>query len=210
MIKKTLITTAVSLTLMGATLVSMDSIARGPGGPGGHAARGGPPQAERLTLLERLDVDGDGVLSLEELSAGSSDKAERHFDRTDGDGDGLLSLEEFTAAGPRGHHPGIDELDPAAVEVCIEEILGYELPERPNSEAAFTMADTNLDASVDLDEFLAAGVLRAAERFAEIDADGDSAITSEEMEAFRVEQEKRRDAHHTCVTEQLDASDILN
>ena len=45
----------------------------------------------------------------------------------------------------------------------MEEILGYELPDRPDSAAAFDEVDTDDNGSVDWDEFLAAGELLAEE-----------------------------------------------
>ena len=55
-------------------------------------------------MLERLDADGDGALSLAEMP----DRAERGFDRLDADDDGAVTREEFEAAadhrrGPRHH-----------------------------------------------------------------------------------------------------------
>jgi Ca2+-binding EF-hand superfamily protein len=59
--------------------------------------------AERLgqradRMLERRDVSGDGMLSLEEMGKGP---AETGFARMDADGDGLISKEELQAAGQR-------------------------------------------------------------------------------------------------------------
>ncbi|HBG95856.1 MAG TPA: hypothetical protein DDY14_11195 [Chromatiaceae bacterium] len=207
-----LITTAFSLTLIGATLIGTDSIARGPGGYGGcQQGRGGPPRTERMTLLERLDTDGDGVMNMQEFIDGHTDKAERHFDRKDRDDNGLLSLEEFTTSGRRyGRGPDMDELDQQVLQACMEEILGYELPVRPNSEAAFASTDSDLNASVDLDEFQTAGLLRAEKRFAQIDTDSNGLLTNAELQAFRAERQQHRNAHHRCVIEQLNMEDLLN
>ncbi len=49
-------------------------------------------------MLERRDVSGDGMLSLEEMGKGP---AEMGFARLDTDGDGLISKEELEAAGQR-------------------------------------------------------------------------------------------------------------
>ena len=42
------------------------------------------------------------------------------------------------------------------------------------------------------------------------DGDGDGEVTSEEMDAFQTLQQERREAHRTCVDEQLDAADVLS
>ncbi len=73
MIKKTLLATAVSLSLIGSTLVSIDSFARD-GRGNGHGAH--------MTLLERLDSNNDGVLTIDELPASNADNAERRFNVT--------------------------------------------------------------------------------------------------------------------------------
>lgn len=203
---RTLISTTISLSVLSVSLLSIDSFAQGhpPGG------KRGPAHGERMTIQERLDTDGDGILGLEEFSTSTAGKASRHFDRKDADSDGVLSLEEFSTSGRHGRHPSPDSLDTDALELCMKEILGYELPERPESETAFGAADTDADGWVNVDEFLAANDLRTEERFAEIDEDGDWALTDAELGAYGEEKRERRDAHRTCVAEQMDEDDILN
>lgn len=201
MIKKTLLATAVSLSLIGSTLVSIEAYARGGKG-------GGPGQ--RLTLLERLDSNSDGVLTIEEFSVSNAEKSERIFNRKDSEGDGTLSLQEFSATGGRRGPGNQDDLDESALVLCMEEILGYTLPERPDSVTAFEAADSNDNYTVELEEFVAAGELRAEKRFSELDGDSDGEVTNEEMAAFQAQQQERREAHRTCVDEQRDEEDVLN
>lgn len=206
MIKKKLIATAVSLTLLGTLTISIDSFARGGRGEG-------PPRAqeERINLLEQLDTNGDGVLTRAEFIARNADGAERRFDYKDVNDDGVLSIEEFSAPrGPRRHADESERLDTDALTQCMEEVLGYELPEPPNAETAFALGDVNLDNLVDLEEFLLTEDLRADERFGEIDADGDGQLTSDEIDAFQLVKQEQRDARRTCEAEQLDLEVILN
>lgn len=63
-------------------------------------------------MLERLDQDGDGQLSLEEM-AGDPERAARMFSRLDRDGDGVISQEEAdqmrearAGRGKQGHGQG--------------------------------------------------------------------------------------------------------
>ena len=62
---------------------------------------------ERATrMMERLDADGDGRLSQDELAQGP--RSGRMFDRLDQNGDGVISKPEFDAARDRmgkGHGP---------------------------------------------------------------------------------------------------------
>lgn len=53
-------------------------------------------QARAEAIMERMDADGDGLLSLDELAA--EPNADRIFERIDADGDGTISKEEFDAA----------------------------------------------------------------------------------------------------------------
>lgn len=66
-------------------------------------------RAERMSarMLERLDEDGDGQLSLEEASAGGK-RSERIFERADADGDGVITRAEFMSAERPGGRPNRD------------------------------------------------------------------------------------------------------
>lgn len=76
-----------------------DHAMRGGDGPrgnqpmyGGDGPRGPNPEQ----MIERLDTDGDGLLSAEELAAAPQNQT--MFQRLDADGDGAISEEEFQAA----------------------------------------------------------------------------------------------------------------
>jgi Ca2+-binding EF-hand superfamily protein len=212
MFKQKFLISVVSLSLLAAPLISVDAFAHG--GKGGKRPNRQPPVV-RMSLLKRLDTNGDGILTLDEFSSRNAKRAKRLFKRLDQNGDSALSLDEFSVAGgPGGDHGGPggpgDDLDQNALELCMEEILGYELPQPPTAEEAFAAADTNEDDSVDLEEFLAADDARAAERFAEIDGDSDGGITKEEIKAYRATEKERHKAHRTCVAEQLDVEELLN
>jgi Ca2+-binding EF-hand superfamily protein len=55
------------------------------------------------TMIERMDADGDGELSADEMSGA---KRKSPFERMDTDGDGTLSEDEMNAIGDRGHGKG--------------------------------------------------------------------------------------------------------
>ena len=52
-------------------------------------------------MVERLDTDGDGKLSLEEIEAGTRRRPQKVFDRLDADDNGEVSLEELAEAQQR-------------------------------------------------------------------------------------------------------------
>ena len=205
MTKFKFLTTAASLALVGATLINVEAFARG-----GEEGKNGHSDPTRMTLLERLDSDADGVLSLDEFSEHNADKAQRHFNKKDADGDAVLSMEEFSAAGNHRRRPNLDGLDIDTLDLCVQEVLGYGLPQRPDSETAFAAVDANSDGVIDLDEFLLAGDVRAQERFADIDSDADAQLTSAEIDAHQADRHEQRDAHRSCVGEQLDEDNLFS
>lgn len=108
-------------------------------------------------MLERIDKNGDGQLSRDEV-AGMPRMAER-FDQLDGNGDGVL--------------------DKAELGKVRDRVRG-ELRER--AEERFEDTDTNGDGAIDLAEAQAAAQRRATEMFERLDADGDGRLTREEMD----------------------------
>lgn len=71
--------------------------------------------ARAARMIERMDADGDGLLSAAELASGQGGMPAAMFDRLDADGDGAVSKAEAEAAQARmrdhmqgrgGHHGG--------------------------------------------------------------------------------------------------------
>lgn len=64
---------------------------------GGKFGKDGGNRGDRAAkMIAKLDSDGDGLLSLEELSA--NPKPAQMFEKIDANGDGAISQEEFDAA----------------------------------------------------------------------------------------------------------------
>lgn len=151
MSKQTLLAAGILIPL---TLsVAMPAVAQGPAGPRGM-------------VFEELDLDGDGQITLEELT----NRGEARFAETDTDGDGALSRDEMIAAGR------------ARVEARVDRML----------EAA----DADGDGQITQDEIAALREdrreTRQARMFERLDADGDGAISAEEFEAMSDRFQGRR------------------
>ncbi|HET9621676.1 MAG TPA: hypothetical protein VFP84_09935 [Kofleriaceae bacterium] len=68
-------------------------------------------EAWRERRKERMDTDGDGVVSDEERAAAIKQRMNRVRDRLDGDGDGKLTPAELAAAPGRMHFENPEALD---------------------------------------------------------------------------------------------------
>lgn len=62
-------------------------------------------QADRLAeRFQRMDANGNGEISVDEMPQPDAERMTRMFDRADADGDGVISAEELAQMeGPRGH-----------------------------------------------------------------------------------------------------------
>lgn len=151
--KKVLVLTTVAATLLG-TVAFADS--HGMGGKGGMGMASGPRMAQ-LSFSE-LDTNGDGQLTLEELTARPAD----HFASADTDGDGGLSVEEMTEMMLSQMHDRIAAM----------------------AEQMVTRLDANKDGLIQADEMKPMGNDGAAlERmFAIMDINGDGAVSQEEFD----------------------------
>jgi Ca2+-binding EF-hand superfamily protein len=128
-------------------------------------------------LVEILDADGDGRLSVRELRG-----AHKVLGRLDADKDGQLAAAEV----PK-QHSGAFELGPAggnaglARVVFLANDMGRQtpLPARTKGPVWFRKMDRNRDGDVSRLEFLG-----TEEQFKAIDADGDGLITADEAERY--------------------------
>ncbi|MBB6522631.1 EF-hand domain-containing protein [Pseudoteredinibacter isoporae] len=126
-------------------------------------------QAAKSARFADMDTDKNGQLSQAELSAyGEAKKAEmqaKMFARLDGDSNGTVSLEEFI-----DRRPG--EREQVARNV-------------------FVLADVNQDGQLTQEELVNAKSDRAAMRFARMDLDGNGEISEEEFSESRKHSKKK-------------------
>jgi Ca2+-binding EF-hand superfamily protein len=132
-------------------------------------AQPGPLSADhspRLSMLERLDQDGDGLISLEEFNAGDRVPGMRMLDRADADGDGAVTREELQAS--------ID----LAAEERRERI-------EQHMEQRFDALDEDGDGMIMRTELL-------EQAFSSLDANGDGFISEAEAQQARDRRRHRR------------------
>ena len=134
----------------------------------------------------KLDRNGDGKLTPDELETPRGDKApsdkraqfgERRFEKLDANRDGVVTLNEYLAAATSK----FKELDVAGNgRVTAEEMANSPLAHKRAEHVAERIArrlDTNGDGRVSKDEFLAT----AKARFAKLDKNGDGFLSADEI-----------------------------
>jgi Ca2+-binding EF-hand superfamily protein len=137
-------------------------------------------------MLQRIDTNGDGIVSLEEFQTAGNDA----FQRLDADADGRIDREEFAAAhrgrhyhqhrgdGERGQGPAGKPADPPSEEQRAERMARMEQVRA----ARFESMDKDNDGAVSESEF---HELRMA-HFKARDADQDGALSGDELAAHRM------------------------
>lgn len=203
--KKKIISLAIIASV--SLLTAQYSMAR----PGGH---GNNPQGDQggeqagtrgeisiSDIMSRMDYDGDGIISSDDLVNQSIERSEKHFERMDSDQDGLVSYEEMTSRERRRTQN--DSIDEDALKQCIEETTGVSLHTRLTAEEAFLAADSNADDYLSLDEFQDDRAAHAQSRFDEIDSNSDGTLSEEEISLHIEERQAVREAHKSCVDEQI-------
>ena len=140
--------------------------------------------------FDRLDFNGDGVLSVEDLPAPDpDDHIERLFEllhRADANGDGEVTLAELQAIIPEFTQEAFDRLDKNEDGVLSRDDVPNELPSGPCEELKELLreADENEDGQVTVQEFKAEFPDASAEAFERLDANNDGVISREDAPAF--------------------------
>lgn len=154
-----------TLLAVAATALSFSALAQAPeaGKPGFRDGRGD-------WMLQRLDADGDGVVSLQEFQAAGAER----FAALDADGDGRISAAEF-AAGRRGPtRAATDNADGRQAGPRAERMQQFR-------EQRFAKLDADRDGYISRAEFDAPHMAR----FNALDVNGNGAIDADERPVRR-------------------------
>ena len=177
-----------------------------PAADGTDVERPGKLRFKVNRIFNDLDADGSETITLDEWLSKPTEKASSQFDRIDTDDDELISLEEFLAVGgDRG-----DDIDRDELRACIADATGEDVPERPDRETRFDIIDTDDDGFISFDEFLAAKTDKATDRFNHIDANGDGAITMQELAEAMQQHRERRSVVRDCIDDQRETDELLS
>lgn len=159
--------------LTGAALVVMGATSLAVAAPDTKGPQAGNDQTGRSRMAQmmfsRLDADGDGAITKDELSAAGPAAA---FDKADGNGDGVLEGDELTA---------FHEARKAEREARRQAMMQQRMLDR---------FDANEDGKLSLEE-LEANKRGPAAMFDRLDADDDGTVTREEMAAAQQQMHKR-------------------
>lgn len=165
-----------------------DRAQRRPGRP-----RGRNPER----LIERLDQDGDGLISEFEYVDNKTANMEDRFDQRDGNGDGVITEDEL---GGDRDRPGLD-IDIAELRACIAD-SGGEVREEIDR---FDIADLDDDGQLSFLEFSTFMQDRAFAEFARLDADMNGFVSADELTADADARREQRDIVRSCREELSDA-----
>ncbi len=149
--------------------------------------------AFRTKKFEKLDADGDGTITREDMKAraehsrgnrhSGGGRFERTFENADANDDDAVTLDEFLATPPRMFEHADADNDGRVSEAEAKDAR------RPRGERMFARADANNDGTVTLEEFLAT----EPPMFARADNNGDGKVS--EAEAKDLMSNMRR-LHH--------------
>lgn len=162
-------------------------------------------------IIDSLDIDGSGDLSLDEFLSKPQGTHSNPFERLDADQDGLISEDEYLGAqgaGYRGAGYNGMNVDRDALLTCMAQQGGSDWMSPLDRPTHFAEMDLNADGFVDPDEFEMARQGRAIERFDLIDANDDGIITLAELAAALGELGQHHTIRAECINEQRDLDNL--
>lgn len=153
--------TPIAASLLSALLAITQPAVGQPNGPHTEGKSGKKPSPDRM--IQRLDRDGDGLISFEEFQLPGKRRGADRLDEADTDGDGNISRAEMEAQ----------------LSAHLEAV-------KAKAEARFEQADINDDGFVTPEE-------RKQVAFEMLDINGDGYLSPEELAAAQKDRRRPRD-----------------
>jgi len=153
------------------------------------------------SVLNKMDDNGDGEVTVDDFMNRSSELAETVFKRLDSDGDDLILKEEFTTALPiKSNNTNITS---NMTSLCNSKIKGLVLNDRQTPEVMFASADRDNNGYISSTEFVTDRMSQAYERFAELERNGNGIIEKDEIAAEVRERQLVAATYKYCINEQV-------
>ncbi len=140
----------------------------------------GENYGDKQAKFAEMDTNGDGAVSLDELTTAATAKIQERFTKMDTNGDGQVTEDELTSRkgkGKKGKHGGK---------------YGGKHGGKYGGIMSFDSLDANDDGMVALDELTA----YAQEIFTKMDANGDGQITEDELKSGKRKGKKGKRHHN--------------
>jgi len=153
-----------------------------------------------------MDIDQDGLLSLEELTTPMMAKSTKKFSHKDSDEDGFLTLEEFQQT-RNGTAVNLSDIANELVQ-CVSDIkaasgdVNITVPTTDrfiSVDEKFANLDTNNDEVISLDEIQAKVTDKVALAFITMDLDADNLVSEDEFNAANIVRSATKQAIRQCI-----------
>ncbi len=133
-----------------------------------HGEHHGKNYGDKKAKFAEMDTNGDGAVSLDELTANATAKIQERFTKMDTNGDGQVTEDELTSRKDKGKKGKKGK-------------YGGKHGGKYGGIMSFDSLDANDDGTVALDELTA----YAQEIFTKMDADGDGQVTKDEIKSAK-------------------------
>ena len=141
----------------------------------------GENYGDKQAKFAEMDTNGDGGVSLDELTANATAKVQRMFDKMDANGDGQITEEELTSRKGKGKKGKYGGKHGGKYGGKHGGKHGGKYGGKYGGIMSFDSLDANDDGTVALDELTA----YAQEIFTKMDADGDGQVTKDEIKSAK-------------------------
>ena len=141
----------------------------------------GENYGDKQAKFAEMDTNGDGAVSLDELTANATAKVQRMFDKMDANGDGQVTEEELTSRKGKGKKGKYGGKHGGKYGGKHGGKYGGKHGGKYGGIMSFDSLDANDDGTVALDELTA----YAQEIFTKMDANGDGQVTKDEIKSAK-------------------------